>query len=451
MTDQNLDHSPVAKAGLLQRLLRRGAVRPLIILAARVFGAVLGLVLSLMMARVMGAHEMGRALTAMSLAMILPILASGSCEIGASRFITQALFRHETARAAGFIGMNWQVAAICIPLVIAIGLTGIMLTMPAGHDRLALGIAIVSGALMGLLRIGSAHAMGFSRVIVATLPGTFLRPLMLVLFLGLYVLVSATPPTAPVVLACFFLSAVVNLGLQQALLAPEYRRLADAGRDMSESRSWISYGLQMGATMLFIEYSKEITVLFSSLSLQPTDIARLSVALSFVGFARFAVIAVNQSITPDLSRSIAANDNGRLLDIVDRSSLMKITAALAGLVLFTLFGRQLLGLYDDEFAKAWWLLPVLMVDPLCLAVLGPSSNVLSLTGQQRVLMLVALVMVPVLAGLVFLGGKLAGLPGAATGATIGWVSFYGILSWLVWRERGVNLTLPGTLARRFAR
>jgi Na+-driven multidrug efflux pump len=222
------------------------------------------------------------------------------------------------------------------------------------------------------------------------------------------------PGRAPVVLACFFLSAVVNLGLQQALLAPEYRRLADAGRDMSERRSWISYGLQMGATMLFIEYSKEITVLFSSLSLQPTDIARLSVALSFVGFARFAVIAVNQSITPDLSRSIAANDNGRLLDIVDRSSLMKITAALAGLVLFTLFGRQLLGLYDDEFAKAWWLLPVL-------------------------------------AGLVFLGGKLAGLPGAATGATIGWVSFYGILSWLVWRERGVNLTLPGTLARRFAR
>lgn len=449
MVEQNLE--PHAGQGLVQRLMRRGAVRPLIILGARVFGAVLGLVLSLMMARVMGPHEMGRALTAMSLAMILPILASGSCEIGASRYITQALFRGETARAAGFVRMTWQVAAICIPLVIGVGVLAIMLSMPAGHDRLALGIAIVSGALMGLLRIGSAHAMGFSRVIVATLPGTFLRPLMLVLFLGLYMLVAATPPSAPVVLACFFLSAVVNLGLQQALLAPEYRRLKGVTPDLTERRGWIAYGFQMGATMLFIEYSKEITVLFSSLSLVPTDIARLSVALSFVGFARFAVIAVNQSITPDLSRSIAANDDARLVDIVDRSSMMKIVAALIGLVLLTLFGRQLLGLYDAEFAKAWWLLPVLMVDPLCLAILGPSSNVLSLTGQQRILMLVALVMVPALAALVFLGGRLGGLPGAATGATIGWVGFYGILSWLVWRERGVNLTLFGTLARRLAR
>lgn len=436
------------KPPLWQRVARTGALVPLTILAARVVGAALGLVLSLLMARVMTADEMGRALTAMSLAMLLPMLASGSAEIGAPRFLTQALYRNEDARAAGFIRMTWQVAAVCIPLVIGIGSALIWLRMAPGGDRLAFLIAVSSAALMGLLRIGSAHAIGFSRVILSTLPGTFLRPLMLVLFLGLYLLVSPHQPTAPVVLACFLLSAVANLALQQVLLARNYRSLATAPRDMSGRREWITYGLQMGATMLFIEYSKEITVLFSSLSLPAADVARLSVALSFVGFARFAVVAVNQSITPDLSRSIAAEDEARMIRIVDRSSLLKMVAALGGLVMFWLFGPWLLGLYDAEFARAWWLLPVLMADPLCLAVFGPSSNVLSLSGRQHRLMAVSLVMVPVLAVLVAMGGAMFGLAGAALGATLGWGGFYGILALLVQRERGVNLTLFGTISRR---
>lgn len=434
------------RAAIWRRIARTGVLVPLTILSARVLGAVLGLVLSLLMVRVMGAHEMGRALTAMSLAMLLPILATASCEAGAARFLTQALYREEPGRAAGFIRMTWQVAGICIPVVIAIGAAAILLR-GGGRDGLVFLLAVLSVAFMGPLRIGSAHAMGFSRVIVATLPGTFLRPLMLLAFLTLFLLVSPTAPTASVVLACFLLSAAANLALQQLLLRQDYRRLAGVSRDLGPRRDWIAYGLQIGAALLFIEYSKDITVLFASLSLVPSDVARLSVALSFVGFARFAVIAVNQSVTPELSRRIAAGDDAHLLKIVDRSNLMKIVAALAGLVAFWAVGPALLGLYDADFARAWWLLPVLMADPVCLAIFGPSSNVLSLSGHQRVLMTVSLVMVPVLMALVASGGYLFGLGGAAVGATLAWAVFYGVLSLLVWRARGVNLTLFGSFVR----
>ncbi len=81
------------RAAIWRRIARTGVLVPLTILSARVLGAVLGLVLSLLMVRVMGAHEMGRALTAMSLAMLLPILATASCEAGAALFLTQALYR----------------------------------------------------------------------------------------------------------------------------------------------------------------------------------------------------------------------------------------------------------------------------------------------------------------------------------------------------------------------
>lgn len=446
MSEQNVT-APRMRPAVLRVLGSAETWVPLTILFARVFGAVLGLVLSLVMARVMGPHEMGRALTAMSLAMILPIFASGSCEIGASRFLTQALYRDENARAAGFVRMTWQVAAICVPIVIVVGVL-LCLRISPENARTAFLIAVVSAALMGVLRIGSAHAMGFSRVIVATLPGTFLRPLMLLMFFGLYLLIWSETPSATVVLACFLLSAIVNLALQQLLLMRNYRALKGVTRDMSERRGWVTYGLQMGATMLFIEYSKEVTVLFSSFSLTPADVASLSVALSFVGFVRFGVVAVNQSITPNLSRSIAAGDDNRLLEIVDRAALMKLVPAVGGLLLFGLFGHQLLRLYNAGFEQSWWLLLLLMADPLCLAIFGPAANVLSLTGQQRRLMKVGLVMLVVLAALVVLGGYGFGLVGAAIGATVAWTGFYALLTLLVWREKRVNLTLLGTLKRK---
>lgn len=416
------------------------------VMGARVFGAMLGLLFTVLLARLMTPAEMGRAMTAMSLGLLLPIIATGSAEAGSARFVTQALQRQDLAAARGFLRMNWQVAAICAPLLLAVG-TIFVLTFRGDVQPETLLLAILGASILGLVRIGSAHAMGFSRVILATLPQTFLRQLLMLVLVGGFWLTTRQSPTASGIMVAFVLSAMIIVVIQQLALRKSYALVKMTAHDSAARRPWLQYGLQMGAALLFVEYGKDITILCSALSLQPDDVARLSVALSLVGFARFGLVAVNQTTTPDMSRALASGDMARLIAITDHSNLSKVGVALVALLVFVLFGKTILGVYNDHFASVWWLLPILMSETLAMALLGPSSNVLSLSGNQRILMWVSVALVPFLACFVAVGAAVAGLGGAAFGAMLAWVAFHTTLALAMRRRMGLNLTFGGTLSR----
>lgn len=434
---------------MLNRLLKSRAVAALSILAARILGAGLGLAVSLLMARAMPLDQMGSALTAMSVATLLPILASGSLEIGATRFLTQALHGGRQAEAAGFVAFTWRAAMIGVPTLAIVGGAVALLAAPAGQG-IAFALALVAAAVLGIVRVGAAHAAGFARVVLATVPNSLVRPALLLALLALS-LASGVPATATTVLGSFLVAALGTLLFQQLMLAPSYRTLRGITPDRSPSRAWLAYGLQMGATMMFIEYSKEITVLLSATRLQPDQVAMLSVALSFVGFARFGIVAVNQSVVPDLSRALGQNDVARLVAVVDRSNWMRLGVAGASLLGFGLLADDLMGFYSPAFVAAAPVLHILMWEPVLMAILGPSQNVLSLSGHQRVLLGASLVMVPVLAGLVTIGAQSGGVMGAGLGATLGWALYFAFLARRLQRQLNLDLTLLGTVRRQMRR
>ena len=117
-------------------------------------------------------------------------------------------------------------------------------------------------------------------VVLAMAPYSFWRQVLLVLCIGLWLLTD-NPLTKEVVASGMLLSVIAVLILQVSLNHRAMQRvIADKSHvaDYSDYREWTKVGLQLGMTLLFVQFSRDLTLVFSSLSLSPEDIGVLGIA-----------------------------------------------------------------------------------------------------------------------------------------------------------------------------
>ncbi|MEM8551279.1 MAG: hypothetical protein AAGF45_02795 [Pseudomonadota bacterium] len=428
---------------LIKRVAKSSAGTAAILVALRLSGAAAGMAFALLMARTMGAQEMGQAVTALAAAMFLSSLTTGSSEPGAPRFITQYLEHGDPGSARGFIRLNWRVFTGLLPLSM-IGAIAIYF-----HGGLAPEFALVpiAAAVMGALRIGAAHALGFGRVVVSVAPGAVIRQFCV---LGLFALYAAAigAPSPAMVVAFLIAGALCAFTVQQAALRPQYNTLMSGPAQMTHWRTWLTTGWFLGPTLLFIEYSREVLLFFSAFGVPPETVATLSVATAITGFARFGIAAVNQSVTPALSRAIARGDSTEMERLIFGGNLLKLAGTILALIVLVVFGEHIMAVFGPAFIPAAALFPVLMVEMFALAVLGPGSNVLALSGHHRLLPVAAFAALMALAAGSAAAGALYGAVGIAWTAGLVWTFWSLFLAFVAQRRLGFGITLFHGIARR---
>ena len=414
---------------------------PLLLVILRTGGAVAAFFTSLIMARTMEPAEMGIALTCMSAAPIAAIFVTGSSEAGCVRFIIAYLDRDEMEKARGMVYFNRRVTLV-IGAVLLIVLLIWQLWLIGGETDFPIVFAItaITAAMLGWLRIGAAHAMALGEVVRSLAPFSFFRQVIMLLGLVGLVLVDRSLDVETVVLIMLFSTGVV-LVLQAALNHGPMQRIGTGPADMSDRREWTTVGLQLGLTLIFVQFSRDLTIVMSSFSLLPKDVGVLGIATAIVGFAKFFVIAVNQSITPKLSKAIARGDTDALVHMVAITNHLKFWPMVLAIIAFWLFGDNVAAIFGPDYADVASILVILALEPLALAFFGPGGNFLSLSGHQSVLLPLSGVTILLLAAAVTIGAYVDGLHGVALGSSITWIFWGASLAVLTRRYAGYNVTL----------
>jgi len=385
--------------------------------------------------------EMGVALTCMSAAPVAAILITGSTESGCVRFIIAYLQRGEIEKARGMVQFNRR-TTVFIALVLLVILF-IWQLWSIGTERELSPVFVltaITAALLAWLRLGAAHAMALGEVVRSLAPFSFFRQTLLLLGLVAWIL-TGKPLDVLVVVSIMLVSVAVVLAFQAALNHRPMQRLGTGRADVSDRNEWTKVGLQLGATLIFVQFSRDLTVVTSSLTLAPEDVAVLGIATAIVGLAKFFVIAVNQSMAPKLSSAIAAGATTTLKPKVAITNHLKFWPMTLAFVVFWWFGDYVGIYFGPNFENIVPILLILTLEPLALAFFGPGGNILSLSGHQFVLLPLSIVTVLLLVTAVTLGAQLDGVRGAAVGSSITWIFWSASLASLTARYAKQDVTL----------
>ncbi len=363
----------------LKQLLRGASF----VFACRVTGAVATFAAQVLLARWMGAEQMGVYVFAFSVCALLTTVSGLGMPSAALRFIGIGLGHKRGDIVLGFARRAVQVAAVVGVGVAALGAAAVWLTgagAATARDATLL-IALLAVPVYAQLIARSSIALGLSWYPSALLPNTVFRTLLFLAFIAGAWLLSR-PLTAEFAmslqLVAIALVAVVQWPVLRRALV---RRFPDTAPSY-ETPSWLRTAAPLLVITLFTNYFLELNVFVAGSFLGSADLAVFNAALRTTALVAFGLYAVDAVTMPQISRQYAAGDQAALRATVRRAAALRFWGALAVCVPLVVFGRPVLGLFGEEFLGGYEALVILAASQVVSAVFGPTARVLSVTGYQ---------------------------------------------------------------------
>lgn len=425
--------------GLGRQLLEGGASS----LSAKLAETVLGLVVVMLLARLLGPANYG----VYAFAFALVSLASMPVRAGLPPLVVRETARGQQAGEWATVRGLWRWANALVLmlslLIAAAGGLGLWLGWAQGAAvKATLPWALALVPLMALVAIPSAGLRGLRHVLAGILPEQVLRPAM---FAGLLAVVLFWPGmtlSPDEAMALMVLSSGVACGVGAWLLY-RYRP-----RDLREvapryhHSAWLAAAWPMALAQGFHQINRHTDVLLLGLLAAVVDVGVYRVAAQGGLLVSLGLTALNMVVAPFAARLHAQGERQKLQKLVHRTAQAALAFALPAVVLFAVLGEWLLvTLFGSEFAGAYWPLLILALGQLANAGFGATAMLLNMTGFERDVTRV----VSIAAGLnVALNLALIpffGVIGAAVATSVS-LLFWNIWLWRVVRWRLGVSTLP---------
>lgn len=428
--------------------------RSLFDLSARVIGVGLVTLWALVLTRPLGAEDYGRYVFVMSAVFVAGMIGGMGVPVAAGFFV-----QRYRLRAQAFLGrfLIWAaVVSVVGPLVTAFSL---WLAADALEARMFAGVSlwVVLALGVGVALVQGAHAMARAlehSTLAAYNEQVWQRAVPFAVVGGVVALgATLTPNLALLAMVVASFACVVPMAWLAGRAARraggwlgqgERPTVPEGGRNRRPWRlvgrlgpAWLRRSSVMMVTPLFFLVLSETDVLMLGLFTTPATVGIYNVARRVAGLLRFvqtAVLAVGQH---RFAAAYIEKDRARAQSLVEIIALVSLAPALVLWGVLALFGPWILGLFGPEMMAGHLALMILASAAVLDSALGASTELLMMSGQQRIVGIVNgiagglnivlnLILVPSL-----------GLIGAALATTLCLALWKGVLAWVAWRRLGV--------------
>ncbi len=351
---------------------------------ARFFAAGLTLLLQIVLARWVGAEELGIYVIATSFAAVLAIFATMGFDAITGRFVARYRVKECHDLLAGF-----RISSLRHLLGASVALSGgfivVILFLPElvpTDLRTSFILGVIAAPIIGLMRINGAFANVSRCFQTGFLPDILMRPS---LQLSLFVVLAWSFAESSVQIALYaFILAAILAALAQAALIKRWGILPDDGCTPGfETKLWRGAGLTMMVAAVLVNQIAEIDVLLLSGLLGHDQIAVFNVCFRLVAFVSFGIYAVYQTMLPDLSEAYARADWPEVQLVISRANFICVCGALIALVGLFVVGRFVLGLFGNSFLAGYASLILLGCAQTFVAGVGPGAQLLMIAGFQN--------------------------------------------------------------------
>jgi O-antigen/teichoic acid export membrane protein len=343
---------------------------------------VLALAIQVVLARLMPAADLGLYFFATSLATVLAVLAAAGYPQGVARYLTRyrALARERMATAFLRCAKH-DVAKLAIGLAtaaIAVGYAASDL-----RTTIAVGVAATAIPLIALTLLFGAVANVRRQFLLASLPEFLLRPGGMLLAVAAMAWLGVVP-TVPTLLSVFVVLCLGVTVIQAARLAPHQTPSVREGIvSRNRVRSWRASVYPLVTLSLFTALFADVATIAASPFLARGDLAVLAICLKISLLIGFVIQVVHQIVMPGVAEDLHRNRTGSAMSRVSDANRIIVIIILVATLVVALVGDRMLAVFEPTFAFAHLVLLILVVSQAVRALAGPASQILTIVGQQR--------------------------------------------------------------------
>ncbi|MET4801646.1 oligosaccharide flippase family protein [Bradyrhizobium sp. LB11.1] len=369
----------------LRKLANRNAIGAATALSMQIAGAGLSLLVSLLLAKLIGAAGLGLYFLSVTSTEIFSTISRLGLETSALKFISIANASAERGTVATVYRKCVGIAALSAAVMLLP--TWLILTWaPIGASKHAEFASLVPFLLIALIPVTvlpvqteAFKALGRPGIAVFTqtvLPQSTLLLLSVVLaWQGL-----ATPATILASYACAFLIAMLLALLRWKSVVKEVWRKANFSTAVLLRTSLPI----LIVTNLYLVMAWTDTLVLGILS-TPEQVGVYGVALRISTTSAFVLIAIGSVVAPQFAALHASGKHAELEALARRSSFWSLVIASPLILTFLLFPAQILGLFGQQFVGGIWPLRLLALAQLVNVSTGQLTSLLIMTGHEKLL------------------------------------------------------------------
>lgn len=414
----------------------------------RTVGAGVSLLATVVLARALGTTGFGVYAYALALVSLLSVPA----QFGTGTVLTRFCASYESAEQYGRLRglLRWaNTVVLRSSLVFAAGAAVVLLLFPGllpEGDHTAVWLALILLPIVALGDLRAASLTGLHQYWKGQVPEMIVRPGGVLLIVGTVWLLRPDAGFTSAEIMIYYLCASVAAfsvgawwllrslpaGVREAEPETEIPVWRRAGQVLTVSRG--------GGVIL-----QRIDMIFlgALAGASAAGVYRAAAALSTI--IAFGLLAVNVVAAPNFSRLNTAADRGELIRTLALATKLALACAIPIIAVMIVFGRDIIAVvYGKAFAGAYVPLVILVLGQFVNAATGPVGPLLTMTGQERWVMMAVLTAVVVSVPAYFVLVPPYGAIGAAAASTLGLVVLYGILTARAWYWLRLTPSSEGT-------
>jgi len=404
-----------------QYLLRGGSWA----LTGRLLTALMGLVLSAILARLLTPEDMGSFFLAFNLATFFAIVSRFGLENTLLRFISEALTRHEYKRVRELI-VKGLLLAVLINLAVFLIFYLYLGNWLAGNLFSSESLSPVIGLVAIWLVFLSFQFLlaeifrAFQDIREATIFGGLLTAIITAALLsGLWITIEKS--TLTVVLFWILLAAGFNLILGISILQGHITQLPRKSKN-GQKATYVellnnSWPLVINAILLFVLSQSALWIL--AMFRPDEEVAVYGAAARISLLLSMAFTVVNAVVLPLIAKLNAEGEMDRLEKILRFTATAAIMPAIPVLLFFVFFGGWVLDVvFGDYYRQGAQVLAILSIAQGVVVVCGSCGYVLIMTGCREALILITIVSVATGVGLGLMSAEQYGGVGVAVATSI---------------------------------
>ncbi len=391
----------------------------LIAFATRVVSSVIAYVSQVLLARWMGEYQYGIFAVVWVGAVILGGLSCLGFQKSVLRFVPEhsELRQPELLRGV-LIGSRLYGLATATSFAL-VGITGLWLLGDSlKNDHVVpLYLAAVCLPMLAVTEISEGLSRAFSWANLSLWPTFIVRPLLILLFMWLAILLGRPADAITAMGAVIVATYVTTFGHTIALNRKLKRAVAPGPRTYS-SFAWIAVSLPIFMVDGFFNLLTNVDVIIVGYLMPPESVAVYYAAVKTMALVHFVYFAVRAGAAQRFAGYHAAGDRSRLEAFVRDTLHWTFWPSLAMAAVLVVFGWPMLRLFGPSFVAGYPLLFIFIAGLLVRATVGPAESLLSMANQQGIAAIVYLGTFILNVALNFLLIPHFGLTGAACATAI---------------------------------
>lgn len=359
-----------------------------------IIGTGLNIVLQLLMARTLGANNVGTLVLVISISAVLTNIAIVGLDTAVLRFVATYLARKDYARAIGAIIAGGMIT-ISASFIIAIGLffaapiiaTRVFVdaSMTNIFRIFAVSLPFTSTMIYCLAVTQSLKRMKY-QVIVAQIFVPLLK--ILGLLFVIYLFDQNVIGVAVVFVMISIAGALLALGSVWRLRPLYYK----TNKYIFPTKEMLSFSWPILA-MDFVDKTRlETQTMMLGIFMGSTQVGIYYVSLRMAGMLAIPLLAISPIFGPVIAEIYSRNNRGELENIFRTVTKWSLTLSLPAFLVLTILGYKILLLFGAEFTAGVIALGLLAVGQLINVITGPVGQLLIMSGRSRLNLFNALLM-----------------------------------------------------------